>query len=998
MGPPPDHRLANRRAYQQPRTDLADANRGVRQQPRTDASKANRGRNKTKQMYVCSYNTRTLNDGGLDTLIEEIDNIKWSIIGLAETKLKTSEITTCKNGHMLYASGNDTKKSNGVGFLIHKSLANSVTGYQGFNDRLAYITIQAKTKKIHFVQTYMPTSSHVDEEVQSIYDQIQQIYNNIPKRDSFFLTGDFNSKVGGLNTSHAAAVGKHTIGNSNHRGVMLADFCTLNNLIITNTLFQKKDNRLWTWLSPNKQHKNQIDFIITRQDERHLVSDSSCISRVDISDHRLIRAKVKLKPKYIAKEKITPKYDYSCLKDLQVVRSFQLSLSNRLKALSTSHDVDEAFSDITTSLLASAKENIPIKKKHVPEWMSNKTKDAILGKHLIRKNHGATSPQYKVAKSETKKLVKKDRLKQIDDEHSKLSRLPPDKQFYSAMKTIKQTPKTLSWGIKKVDGSLITNKYEILETWASFYETLYADLSNDPEYTVNCENECGIPPILKPELEFNLKNLKNDKATGTDNIPAELIKAGGEPVINSLLHLFNVILTTNKAPKASTNSLIVVLFKKGDRLNCKNYRPISLLSHIYKLFMMIIGNRIKNDIYPNIPSSQAAYQPKRGTIEQILSLQQVIEKSVEFNKPVHIVFIDFTKAFDSVDQRKVWQALDRTSINKQYINLLKAFYSNSEATIKTDIGLSRSIQILRGVKQGDVLAAILFILLLADVIRNTNMEISTGYTVGGVCISNLSYADDIAAMNDSIFELQRYVNSLTKHAAEVGLGINIGKTKSLTTDKSNPTMNIIINGTKLEQVINFDYLGFRISATGKSDAAITHRIAMGWVAFNKNKHLLTSKRIPQPAKTKIYETYVLPVLLYGLECASWTQISLKKLEVFQNHAMRFMTHHPLTDRVKVTTLRKQTSLPPIECMLKQRKLRLYGHTKRSTTGLSKVCLEGNIEGKRSRGRPLRRFNDDIKSWTNVSSVFDINMLTKNRDEWRNFCHEVSYSATGGGHD
>ena len=126
MGPPPDHRLANRRAYQQPRTDLADANRGVRQQPRTDASKANRGRNKTKQMYVCSYNTRTLNDGGLDTLIEEIDNIKWSIIGLAETKLKTSEITTCKNGHMLYASGNDTKKSNGVGFLIHKSLANSV--------------------------------------------------------------------------------------------------------------------------------------------------------------------------------------------------------------------------------------------------------------------------------------------------------------------------------------------------------------------------------------------------------------------------------------------------------------------------------------------------------------------------------------------------------------------------------------------------------------------------------------------------------------------------------------------------------------------------------------------------------------------------------------------------------------------------------------------------------------------------------------------------------
>ena len=103
--------------------------------------------------------------------------------------------------------------------------------------------------------------------------------------------------------------------------------------------------------------------------------------------------------------------------------------------------------------------------------------------------------------------------------------------------------------------------------------------------------------------------------------------------------------------------------------------------------MSIITNRIKNDLYSSFPPSQAAYQHGRGTVEQILSIQQLIEKSIEFNNPLHGVFIDFTKAFDSVDQREIWRALDRTCINKHYITLQQALYSDSKAFIKTDVGL-----------------------------------------------------------------------------------------------------------------------------------------------------------------------------------------------------------------------------------------------------------------------------------------------------------------------
>ena len=98
--------------------------------------------------------------------------------------------------------------------------------------------------------------------------------------------------------------------------------------------------------------------------------------------------------------------------------------------------------------------------------------------------------------------------------------------------------------------------------------------------------------------------------------------------------------------------------------------------------MSIIGSRITNDLYSCFPSSQAAYQPGRGTTEQIFALGQLIEKSIEFNKPIHIVFIDFTKAFDSIKLDKLWEILDRTPINKNYINLLKSLYDGPLAAIK----------------------------------------------------------------------------------------------------------------------------------------------------------------------------------------------------------------------------------------------------------------------------------------------------------------------------
>ena len=117
-----------------------------------------------------------------------------------------------------------------------------------------------------------------------------------------------------------------------------------------------------------------------------------------------------------------------------------------------------------------------------------------------------------------------------------ISSLPPHKQYYAAIKRLKAKPKEISWGIKDSNGDILTDKESILERWSEFYEELYRDHPTDTN--VDGTDEDAIPEILRCEVEQAIQQLKTGKSPGLDNIYSEYIKAGGEPMINALLHLF----------------------------------------------------------------------------------------------------------------------------------------------------------------------------------------------------------------------------------------------------------------------------------------------------------------------------------------------------------------------------------------------------------------------------------------------------------------------------
>ena len=1000
MGHPLDHRHANKRAHWQPRTNATDATMGSHVQSRTHVGQANRENITKKSLDICTYNPQSISDlkqEDLDVMLVELENMRWDVLGISASQIKESSIEVLPScNHLLFNSGNETSRSNGVGFLVNKVISSSVCDYLGISDRLATLTLQAKENKIVFIQVYFPTNSHSDDEVDKLYDEIQGIIDKVPKRDHLFIMGDFNARVGNLHSSYPHCVGKHTIGAWNDRGVRLANFCSSNNLYITNTFFEKR--RLHTWNHPNGKNKGQIDFILSRQHFSHNVTDSSVLNSPSISDHRMVRTSIKVDTIWKKQKSNTKRYDVESLKNNIISDSFELELNNRFLPLMNSliDDVDVFSQSFNSAILDTADKIIPPAKSPMPKWMSNSTVLAISNKKDVRRSHGDSSIQYKVAKAEVKKLVKKDKINKINDDLDGFSDLPSDKQFFLAMKKLKTNRKNISWAIKDKNGKLLTSKEEILERWATFYEELYEDNTTCHPIDIG-PSVSPIPRIIKREIQAALKKLKSGKSPGIDKIYSEFLKAGGPILVNILEKFFNAILTSGVIPTNFKEAMIIVLFKKDDRSECKNYRPISLLSHVYKLFMTIIGDRIKDDLYSSFPSSQAAYQPGRSTTEQIFSLCQLIEKSIEFNEPIHLVFIDFTKAFDSIKLDKLWTILDKTTvINKNYINLLKSLYDNSCATIKTDLGVSRNISIEKGVKQGDMLSAILFCIVLASVILKTEEQCPySGYSVGGQILSNLAYADDIALANRDIQSLQNFVNVLAANAKEIGLELNLKKTECMTTEKTQPQLNIKIYGKPIKQVSEFIYLGYKLSCTNNQEVAVRHRIGLGWAAFGKHEKILKSSRVPLHVKTKIYLSYILPVVLYGLDCVTWNKTLSSKIEVFQNHILRFLTGHRQSDKIRITTLREMTKTTALFDKIKSKTLKLFGHIKRSNTGLSKLCLEGLVPGKRSRGKPRLRWRDNVISWSPTDNWSTLNHLTQDRKTWRTISHVSSQSAAGG---
>ncbi|PIK42832.1 hypothetical protein BSL78_20302 [Apostichopus japonicus] len=310
-------------------------------------------------LFICTYNVRTLRtEEDLEALLDEIVNIKWHIIGLAETRRPGNLIKTPQGGHTLFTTSATSRSCNGVGFLVHKDIAQNISEYKEISDRIATLKLQINKKHtLRVIQVYAPTSSHDEIEVEDFYNDLDQIMST--DTSSFaILMGDFNAKVGLRRSTDEKGIGAYGIGDRNERGDRLMEFVASRDLVIGNTLFKKPINNYWTWESPNGRTHNVIDFILC--DHRRLVMDVGTIPKVDTgSDHRFVRAKVRINKKFermrMIKKGKSRSIDIELLSNKQ--EQFQLELNNKfspLKDLVEDQPLNQIYEQVSTIILEEA--------------------------------------------------------------------------------------------------------------------------------------------------------------------------------------------------------------------------------------------------------------------------------------------------------------------------------------------------------------------------------------------------------------------------------------------------------------------------------------------------------------------------------------------------------------------------------------------------------------------------------------------------------------------
>ncbi|XP_055407795.1 craniofacial development protein 2-like [Bubalus kerabau] len=227
------------------------------------------------------------------------------------------------------------------------------------------VHFQGKPFNITVIQVYAPTSNTEEAEVEQFYEDLQDLLELTPQKDVLFIIGNWNAKVGSQETP--GVTGKLGLGVQNEAGQRLTEICQENTLVIANTLFQQHKRRLYTWTSPDGQHRNQIDYILCSQRWRSSIQSAKTRPGADYgSDHELLIAKFRLKLKKVGKTTRPFRYD------LNQIPYNTVEVRNRFKGLDLVDRVpDGLWTKVRDIVQETGIKTIPKKKKcKKAKWLS----------------------------------------------------------------------------------------------------------------------------------------------------------------------------------------------------------------------------------------------------------------------------------------------------------------------------------------------------------------------------------------------------------------------------------------------------------------------------------------------------------------------------------------------------------------------------------------------------------------------------------------------------
>ena len=542
---------------------------------------------KLKTRHRClklgTWSVRTLYQAGkLDNLIQEMENMRLDILGISETHWVEEGKIINENHTLIYSGGKEHRK--GVGILMKNYIARSMLGFWAISERVILLKLQAKPFNINIIQVYAPTSDCEDEEVEKLYQEINNGIQQTKSGEVLCVMGDFNAKVG--KEKYEKIIGTYGLGNRNERGDRLIEFCQHNKLCVVNTWFQQPTRRLYTWNSPGGTTRNQIDYILSNDRFRNNVKQVKTYPGADInSDHIPVVMKLKIKLKKMEKPKVREQFDLQILKEENYKKEYNVEIRNAYSKLSNQaieqtpedqNEVEKKWGIIKESLHTSLRTVLPNKQamKKKP-W-----------KKPWKKCKNIDSDKYKQLNKEIEKICRQTKEKWYADQCEEIELLEKQYKTREMHKKVKDltnrhSRKTASGCIKDKNGKLLFDQEDIAIRWAEYITELYNDDRGEmPSFEVTSGKN-----IMKEEVELVIKSMKEKKATGPDGLSTEALKALDDQNVDMITDLCNTIYNSGKIPTDLKHSVFVTIPKKSRAQDCSSFRTISLMSHVTKLLL-----------------------------------------------------------------------------------------------------------------------------------------------------------------------------------------------------------------------------------------------------------------------------------------------------------------------------------------------------------------------------------------------------------------------------
>ncbi len=742
--------------------------------------------NNMLELNLISINVRGLHDKSKRiTLFQWLKDKKYDIICLQETFCTKNFIPNFDRDWQgpVYHSVSDTNHGRGVCIMVRKGFEFKLINKHISDDgRRILLNIDINGNVLCITNIYGPNNENVRcDFLKKVNTWVRQYTSTL---DNIIITGDFNTTLSDLDRLRQCK------DKSTNIFIKL-----LKNLSLTDT---------WRKIHGDKPgytygNKSRIDYILISNAITPLILNTSICKVPKIPDHKAVTIKLK---KECQNGKGYWKLNTSILEDKLYQNGIQNTIATTITEFTNKVDKRQLWDickikikEFSISYCYLKKRNkYDVIKKLEEDIKNYESKiDVIFNdeeKETLLQNKSKLEKEYDIL------YEKKAKGAQIRSKSKHIEHGERNTKYFLSLENHNQCNNTI-FSLNNTSDETVSDTNSILGVAHDYYKTLYTskdlDKDNMDKYINEIIPKCLLTDddalicegsISSDECETVLKFMSKNKSPGLDGLPTEFYQTFWKDIHNLILDSYNEAFDKNKLSDSHRRAVITLIFKKGKREFLKNYRPISLTNCDYKILAFVLASRLQKVMPMLVSDEQTAYIKKRFIGENIRLLEDIMQYAENNNIPGAFLFLDFEKAFDSLEWEFMFKTLDRLNFGPIFKKWIRILYVEPTALIKINGWLTGEITLTRGIRQGCPISALLFILCTEILAQHIKQDKTLcGFTIktkqGEQEIKVTQYADDTTLFLKDQWQVVHALSLIRQFSLAAGPNLNIAKTEGM---------------------------------------------------------------------------------------------------------------------------------------------------------------------------------------------------------------------------